>query len=253
MRRASTFAYIDDDGCDGMPAIIAATVDGNYYDAALGTDGTDRRVGYIADPVISADGSHVAWTTTVPAFDYGPTPRGELPAPVIRMQEVGWWDSRTIVALLGADSADWSDLAEGAQVVALGIRAHGRLQRPRHRPPYRVRDGHALARRPVRHQHAGSLGTPGFMTAIEIPSIPLTSLRGYAAAIANAPIHRLPDPPTADPPPAHPPPAHPPAADHDSPIHHLPIHRLPIHHLPIHRLDTPRRVGAGARRHALRR
>ena len=55
------------------------------------------------------------------------------------------------------------------------------------------------------------------MTAIEIPTIPLTSLRGYAAALANAPIHRL-------------------------PIHQLPIHRLPIHRLPIHRLlidDSP--------------
>ncbi len=55
------------------------------------------------------------------------------------------------------------------------------------------------------------------MTAIDIPTIPLTSLRGYASALANAPIYQL-------------------------PIYRLPIHRLPIYRLPIYRLlidDSP--------------
>ncbi len=108
-----TFAFVDDDECDGMPAIIAGTLDQNFYYAAAGTILTDRRVGYIADPEISADGSRVTWTTTVPEYDFA-APAAELDAPVVRTQEIGWSDSRPTVDCSGL-IPDWSDVAEGSE------------------------------------------------------------------------------------------------------------------------------------------
>ena len=64
----------------------------------------------------------------------------------------------------------------------------------------------------------------GYMSEVNVASIPLTQLRDYASALADAPIHRLP--------------IHRLLID-DAPVHRLPIHRLPIHRLPIHRLDIP--------------
>ena len=88
--------------------------------------------------------------------------------------------------------------------------------RPARRPPRspstrtRTRGSRSRASR-------ASSSTSGYMAIVDIAKIPVSALRGYAAALANAPIHRL-------------------------PIHRLPIHRLPIYRLPIHRLlieDSP--------------
>ncbi|GEM_PF-6722984 len=228
-----TFAYIDDAFCAGLPAVVAATLDGNFYRVALGTIDTDRRVGYVADPVISADGSHATWQTTVPAYDYV-TPATELPAPVVREQEIGWLDASTQGQCAPSFTPDPVDLAEGTQPV---LSASGRtvvFAAPGSAPStVFAMDTHSNNGLSVTSTQ-GRLVNPGFMTSIEIPSIDLTSLRGYASTIANAPIHQLPIHQL----PIHQLPIHQ-LPIHQLPIHQLPIHQLPIHQLPIHQLAYP--------------
>ncbi|MGN6218955.1 MAG: hypothetical protein ACTHNQ_05585 [Microbacterium sp.] len=228
-----TFAYIDDAFCAGLPAVVAATLDGNFYRVALGTIETDRRVGYVADPVISADGSHVTWQTTVPAYDKV-TPATELPAPVVREQGIGWLDASTQGECAPSFTPDPVDLAVGTQPV---LSASGRtvaFAAPGPAPStVFAMDTHSNNGLSVSSTQ-GRLVNPGFMTSIETLSIDLTSLRGYASTIANAPIHQLPIHQL----PIHQLPIHQ-LPIHQLPIHQLPIHQLPIHQLPIHQLAYP--------------
>ncbi|QIG39261.1 hypothetical protein G5T42_06975 [Microbacterium sp. 4R-513] len=227
-----TFAYIDEDDCGGLPAIVAATSDANFYYAAAGTTETNRNVGSIADPVISGDGSRVTWTTTIPKFDPG-SADATLDAPVIRIQEIGWNDSSLTIDCTGL-IPDWTDLAVGseASVSASARTVAFAAPTPAASTVYAI-DTHRHAGLAVSSTQ-GQLATPGFMTRVDIPTIPLTSLRGYASAIANAPIHNLPIHNL----PIHNLPIHN-LPIHNLPIHNLPIHNLPIHNLPIHNLDFP--------------
>ncbi|WP_243075396.1 hypothetical protein [Microbacterium sp. SS28] len=234
----TTFAFIDESTCDALPSVVVATLDNNLYSVALGTIGTDRRVGYVADPEIAADGSHVVWTTTVPAFDFA-TPAVELTQPVVREQEIDWRDAKQQLECVATFSTDWIDLADG---VAPSLSASGRTvaftaPAPAAASVFAIdthsHDGLAVS------STQGQLVTPGFMTVIDIGTIPLSTLRGYASAVANAPMHRL---PMHRLPmhrlPMHRLPIHRLLVE-DSPMHRLPMHRLPIHRLPMHRLDLP--------------
>ncbi|MFD4958315.1 hypothetical protein [Microbacterium sp. NPDC058389] len=235
-----TFAYIGDIACSDRPAVVATTLDGNFYRVALGTIDADRRVGYISDPVISADGSHVVWETTVPAYDYDlPDGAPELSVPVVREQEIGWRDASTQGDCSPSNTPDWVDLAEGTQPVVsasgrtVAFAASGSAASTVFAMDTHINDGLAVT------STQGQLVNPGFMTAIEIASVPLSSLRGYASAVANAPIHNLPihNLPIHNLP-IHNLPIHN-LPIHNLPIHNLPIHNLPIHNLPIHNLDFP--------------
>lgn len=228
-----SFAFLSDDACDGLPTVVAAAVSNYYYMVAVGQVLTDRRVGTNSDPVISADGSHVTWTTTIPDYDFT-TPASALTTPVVRYQDVGWWDSDKDVECSGITGVGRQDVATGGQA---SLSASGRTiaysgPNPASASVFAM-DTHSHDGLSVSSNN-GPLQTTGFMTALEIQTIPLTSLRGYASAIANAPIHRLP---------IHRLPIHR-LPIHRLPIHRLliedsPIHRLPIHRLPIHRLDLP--------------
>src|SRR4029079_4217179 len=127
--------------------------------------------------------------------------------PVIRVQDVGWWDSANDIECSGVTGVDRQDVATGGQA---SLSASGRPLAYSGRTPASASvfamDTHSNDGLSV-SSNGGPLVTNGFMTALEILAVPLTSLRGYASAIANAPIHRL-------------------------PIHPLPIHRIPLHRLP---------------------
>ena len=77
------------------------------------------------------------------------------------------------------------------------------------------------------------------MAVVDISKIPVSTLTGYASALANAPIYRL---PIYRLPiyrlPIYRLPIYRLLID-DSPIYRLPIYRLPIYRLPIYRLDIP--------------
>ncbi|MFH8251317.1 hypothetical protein ACH3VR_13175 [Microbacterium sp. B2969] len=232
-----TFAFIDDSQCDSKPAVIAGTIDGNLYYAALGTILTYRDVGYIADPVLSADGSRVAWTTTVPEYDFT-GPAAELATPVVRTQEIAWNDSRMAIDCFGI-MHEWQDLAEGTEAsVSASARTVAYSAAAPAASTVFALDTHRHEGLSVSSTQ-GQLITPGFMTSVEIPDIPLTSLRGYASAIANAPIYHLPiyHLPIRRLPIYHLPIYH--LLLSDSPIYHLPIYHLPIYHLPIYHLAYP--------------
>lgn len=236
-------AVIHDTACGGNPAVFALEVAGfvaSYAAVAVGAVGADRRSGAIADPEITADGHLVVWESTVPDFDFelGGVPATPLPEPTVRIQEPGWWDASygSLDQCAGIYAGTWTDAGVGTEV---SVSATGRTI------AFTAADGGVVAVDTHRNDGIavtstqGSLAIPQFMTGMNIADIPLTSLTDYAAALANAPIHRL---PIHRLPihrlPIHRLPIHRLLVE-DAPIHRLPIHRLPIHRLPIHRLDLP--------------
>ena len=237
-----TMAFVSEIACDATPTVIAATVDpGGVYWVAVGVRLVERRSGTVARPQLSANANAVAWETTQPAFSFaGQAPA--LAAPVARVG-VPVWTEATVGGQCSPIEDDWTNIAEG---VDASLSASGRSVALS--GPSTAASGAAASAIVVdRHNHEGlavssvqgESGIPGYMTIVDISRLPISTLRGYAAALANAPIHRL---PIHRLPihrlPIHRLPIHRLLID-DSPIHRLPIHRLPIHRLPIHRLDIP--------------
>ena len=237
-----TFAFISQSVCDGMPTVVAfqrSQGDG-IYSVAVGTALADRRSGSVSDPVISADGSTVAWTTTVPGSgSSGGAIPGALPEPIVRMQEVGWGDAtgNAVVECSGAGSSPWIDAGEGSQAtlsasgrtVAFSTTGDARIDAiDRH-----TNDGISVTS--VQPTLAGT----AFMTEVPTSEIPTSSLTAFAPQLAGAPIYRLP----IERLPIHRLPMYRLPIQRlltdDSPSYRLPIYRLPIHRLPIDRLDLP--------------
>ena len=157
-----TFAYIDEDDCDGEPAIVAGTIDSGSYYTALGTILTDSIAsGYIADPVISADGSSVdvdddgARSSTSAATRRSSTPRRSCER---SRSPGGTRGSRPACAGL---RRDWFDLGGGQPGRrSRRPRAPSRTARRRHSSPTRVfAMDTPLARGSLRHEHAGPISS----------------------------------------------------------------------------------------------
>ncbi len=237
------FGYLQMGACEQEKVVVATHIGSSgagKYSIAVGTDGVDLTHGLVDHPTVSADGTHMAWMTTQPAWKsgQGPAPTSALPEPIVRVEEIMWRDATGSLQLEchGLSPRSFVDVPGPAQRPSLS--ASGRSI---------AFDGGTRIRAVDRHNHGGLvvsstqgyLQPPTFMTEVPIASIPLSSLRGYAAAIADAPIHRL---PIHRLPihrlPIHRLPIHRLLVE-DAPIHRLPIHRLPIHRLPIHRLDLP--------------
>ncbi|GAA1995801.1 hypothetical protein [Microbacterium ulmi] len=237
------FAYVQDAACGEQPTVIASALgySSGAFSIAVGTIGADQRSGSVADPVISADASTVAWTTTVPAFDFGNggVPSPPLPEPVVRMQRPSWWDSMATeqVPCSGILFGEWYDVAEGSHA---SLSASGRTVAFQTPGPGRIHvvDSHSNDGLSIANTQ-GQIIAPSFVTEVPISSIPLASLRGYAATLADSPIYRL---PIYRLPiyrlPIYRLPIYRLLVD-DSPIYRLPIYRLPIYRLPIYRLDLP--------------
>ncbi|HEX5856864.1 MAG TPA: hypothetical protein VFY91_02015 [Microbacterium sp.] len=237
------FAYISDTACSNRPTVIASTYDpgGNYW-VAIGWNLVEFRSGTIEDPIVSADGGTVAWVTDQPRFSFeGIAP--PLPEKVVRVEDPAWDDATTGGACTGVSANGWRDVAEGVDPSPSASARTIALSGPQAGAPAATASVVVVDR----HTHAGlsvvstqgETAIPGYMTIVDIAKIPLSGLRDYAAALANAPIHRLPIHRL----PIHRLPIHRLPIHRllieDSPIHRLPIHRLPIHRLPIHRLDIP--------------
>ena len=238
----NAMAFVSEITCDAKPTVIAATVDiGGVYWVAVGTRMVERRSGTVARPQISANSNMVVWETTQPAFSFaGQAPA--LPAPVTRVG-VAVWTEATRGGPCEPIEDDWTDVAagvdtslsasgrtvafSGASTAAAGATASAVVV------DLHSHDGLAVS------SIQGETLIPPHIAVVDISKLSVSSLRGYAAALANAPIHRL---PIHRLPihrlPIHRLPIHRLLID-DSPIHRLPIHRLPIHRLPIHRLDIP--------------
>lgn len=229
--------------CGGDPAVLVSAYDGGYYTVAIGWNNIRRSVGVLNSPAISADGNTVAWSTTQPRFDLDDPDQGPLITPVIRTESPAWWDAPNSVECTGVLTRDWTDVGEGTSP---SISASGRTVA--YSGESTERPGAAASVLAVdRHTHdgiavstvQGEVVDAGFMIGANIREVPITTLRDYAGALANAPIHRL---PIHRLPihrlPIHRLPIHRLLVE-DAPIHRLPIHRLPIHRLPIHRLDIP--------------
>ena len=237
------FTFVSGGVCDFLPTVVAfqRTRSGGIYATAVGTVNTDRRSGFVADPVISADGSTVAWTTTVPEYDFGggTIPAPALPVPVVRLQEVSWWDAAGggDLECSGVLFSEWIDAAEGSQAT---LSASGRTLALATTDQLRIDaiDRHTNEGIAVTSVQPTLAGT-GFMTEVPISSIPASSLTDYAPQLAGAPIYRL---PIYRLPiyrlPIYRLPIYRLLVD-DSPIYRLPIYRLPIYRLPIYRLDLP--------------
>lgn len=229
--------------CGGDPVVLASAYDQGFFTVAIGWLNVRRSVGDVSAPSISADGNTVAWSTTQPRFDMSDPAQGALAVPVIRVESPAWWDAPNSVECTGVTTREWTDVAEGTSP---SLSAAGRsvafsgesTERP---------DAAASVVIVDRHTHdgiavstvQGEVVDAGFMIGADIREVPITTLRDYAGALANAPIHRL---PIHRLPihrlPIHRLPIHRLLVE-DAPIHRLPIHRLPIHRLPIHRLDIP--------------
>ena len=159
--------------------------------------------------MISADGSCVTWTTTVPEYDFA-VRRHELRRPSCEPRD-RWWDSRTRSPAPGSNAT--GSISRRAPRHRVSASARTVAYSAPHTAPTHVRDGHASHEGLSVSSTQGQLVTPGFMTSIDIPRIPLTSLRGYSSThreradlpAPDLPAAHLPAPdlPAADLPAAH--------------------------------------------------
>ncbi|MHC2999870.1 hypothetical protein [Microbacterium sp. HJ5] len=220
----TAFAAIVDQ-CEGAPVIAGATVDAlqSVYATGVGWNLVDRRVGEMWNPVISADGSTIAWSTTQPEYDFdlGGAVPDPLPEPVVRIAHPSWWDASALeVQCAGIMPDETTELGVGD---APSISASGRTiafggptdmtaaERSVTAVDLHTHDGLSVS------NTMGELTVPGYVTSVAVSDIPVSAVTDYGAALADAPIYRL-------------------------PIYRLPIYRLPIYRLPIYRLligDSP--------------
>ncbi|MET0734987.1 MAG: hypothetical protein ABWY55_04995 [Microbacterium sp.] len=231
-------AFISDDGCgDSRRAVVASSLSAaGSYSVALGRKFLDTDIGTVADAEISPDGSTVAWSTTVPERVTGAT---ELATPVVRMQRVSWEDAIDggMPACDASYDSPWYEVAEGREPSLSAAARTIAFETP---SPSRIVavDTHATDGISVTSAQ-GRMLPPTFNTEMPISSISLATLRGYAATLADSPVHRLPVHRL----PVHRLPVHRLPVHRllvvDSPVHRLPVHRLPVHRLPVHRLDIP--------------
>ncbi|GAA5196265.1 hypothetical protein [Microbacterium jejuense] len=244
----TNMAYIRSDACKNFAGemkdvVVATTVEGNVtsYSVGLGTIDADRRVGDVADPQISPQGSDVAWSTTVPSLvglpdDVDPV---ALTVPVIRTQRIDWIDAQsgTAIECVATFSDDWIDVAEGTHP-SMSVAGRSVAFQSPDPSEIAVVDTHTSAYLSVESVD-GWIPTPGYMTQVRIQNIPLTTLRDYAAQLAGAPVYRL---PVYRLPvyrlPVYRLPVYRLLID-DSPVYRLPVYRLPVYRLPVYRLDLP--------------
>jgi hypothetical protein len=212
------------DNCEGEPVIAGATLDSSGAPFAVGVGWAlvDRRVGELWEPVISSDGSTIAWSTTQPEFDFdlGGVVPDPLPEPVVRVGHPSWWDASSLEVQCDGIRDDVTEIGVGG---AVGLSASGRTVV--FGGPSDMTAAEQSVTAVDRHTHdglsvsntMGELSIPGYVTSVPISDIPVSAVTDYGAALANAPIYRL-------------------------PIYRLPIYRLPIYRLPIYRLligDSP--------------
>ncbi|MEU1971520.1 hypothetical protein ABZ477_07680 [Microbacterium sp. NPDC019599] len=239
----TAFAYLDATRCGGVPTVAAGMLSaGIPYTIGLGQLRADNRSGWVDEPTISNDGSTVAWTTTVPEFDFGNggVPAPELADPVVRIERVSWYD-----AMNGTDQCEgsgvkideWQDVAPGG---APAISASGRTVAfaSADRDAVTAVDRHTNDGISVTSVQ-GTLVTPGYMSQVDTSTLSVAALRDAAGAIANAPVYRL---PVYRLPvyrlPVYRLPVYRLLID-DSPVYRLPVYRLPVYRLPVYRLDLP--------------
>lgn len=240
------FAYVRSRACNigfgdtESPAVVAAMYSvQSPFTVSVGTFGTDRRAGVDSAPVISPDGSTVAWSTTVPIAEWSSEtpPPPPLERPVIRTEKISWIDAETGGTVVGCNGTpgERTDHAPGSSP---SLSATGRTLAFQSGTRIDAIDTHANDGISVSSTQ-GTIIPPSYLTRVPISSIALTTLRGYASALADAPVHRL---PVHRLPvhrlPVHRLPVHRLLVE-DSPVHRLPVHRLPVHRLPVHRLDIP--------------
>ncbi len=225
-------------GSEDEVVVVSSTASTETFSVGMGTVGTDIASGWVADPVVSADGSTVAWTTTVPGSGENGVPSPPLAEAVVRVETVRWSDaSGNENVPCGGIVGQWYDVAPGAHATLSATGRTVALQSPEPAGIHAV-DRHTTEGLSVTSVQ-GALVTPTFVTEMPIANIPLATLRNYAATLADSPVHRL---PVHRLPvhrlPVHRLPVHRLLID-DSPVHRLPIYRLPVHRLPVHRLDLP--------------
>jgi hypothetical protein len=241
----TSMAYIRAGACkdtagEFKDAVVATWMEGNTtpYSVGLGSIEADRRVGEVAEPQISPQGSDVAWSTTVPRFVMGGPDADPLPVPVIRTQEINWVDAQSgPLNCTATFSTDWVDVAEGTHP---SLSVAGRTLAFQSPAPADVAvvDTHTSPGLSA-ETTGGWIATPGYMTQVRIGNIPLTTLRDYAPQLAGAPVYRL---PVYRLPvyrlPVYRLPVYRLLID-DSPVYRLPVYRLPVYRLPVYRLDLP--------------
>lgn len=223
-----TFAAIVDD-CAGEPTVVGAVLDASQTVSATGVGAveTDRTVGEVLPPLISADGSTIAWSSI--DNDAGD---GALPEPAVHVVEPSWPDvTPGTISCERSPETDTVDLGEGA---ASGISASGRtvaLSGPSDMTSassaVTVVDLHTNDGLAVSHTMR-ELAAPGRLAGLAVSDIPLSAVAELGSALATTPLSSLP------------------AAR--LPLGGLPLSRValgelastPISALPIHRADVPR-------------
>ncbi|MET0448300.1 MAG: hypothetical protein ABW004_07830 [Aeromicrobium sp.] len=242
--RGGTVASAVDGACDATGALIVASFvyGSSARNIALGTDGLAKSAGTASHAAVSSDGATISWESTQPRHDSAVPNPPALPEAVIRVQEAPAFDAWTAerelvgeIACGGIHQQDWVDLGVGT---GPSVSAGGRTVAYSGPAPAPLTSAAPTTVVVLdRHTHdglsvtstQGQLAAPGIVTAINQADIPTSEIRGYASALANAPIHRIP---------IHRIPIHR-IPIHRIPIHRIPIHRIPIHRIPIHRIDIP--------------
>jgi hypothetical protein len=227
----TVFAAIVDD-CDGTPVVAAATIDDSQrvFAVVVGTTGRGRSVAELPPPVLSADGSTVAWSTTQP----DPAADGSPDGPVVRVAQPSWADAEA--ASLDCTPATEAEAVELGVGEASGISASGRtvaLSGPSDMSgadssvtavDLHTNDGLAVS------NTIGTLAAPESVASANTADIPPTEVAGLGAALVGTPLSRL---DVARLPLAH------------LPLSALPLDRLPalagltIAQVPLHRAGVP--------------
>ncbi len=247
--RGATVAYVEEGACEvtGGLVVAAFVYAGSPRRAAVGTINLAKTAGTASYPAVSADGTTITWASTQPRHDHGVPNPVALAEPVVRVQTAPSYDAFAFengvshgTECSGIEPLEWRDLGEGS---APSISAGGRTIAYAGAAPAPLESAAATTAIVIdRHSHGGlsvssmqgPLAAPGLVSAIRQSDIPTAEMRGYASALANAPIHRIPIHRI----PIHRIPIHR-IPIHRIPIHRIPIHRIPIHRIPIHRIDIP--------------
>ncbi|MFE7845796.1 hypothetical protein ACFUTX_11470 [Microbacterium sp. NPDC057407] len=181
------------DGCDGGPVVAAATLDANGVVLAVGLGSADvvRGVGEVQSPVISANGSTVAWSSTQPS----PGDAAELAEPVVRVAEPAWRDAAPSdactepgvgagTAELGAGEASGIS-ASGRTVIFSGPSDMTSAERSVTAVDRRTNDGLSVT------NTLGTLAAPGRITGVATDDVPVAALAESASELAQTPVSRL--------------------------------------------------------------
>lgn len=223
-----TFAAIVDD-CAGEPAVVGASLDASQTVSATGVGAVepDRAGGEVLPPVISADGSTIAWSSAQPGAG-----DGVLPELAVHVVQPSWPD--VTPGALSCERSPETDTVELGEGLASGLSASGRtvaLSGPSDMTSaasaVTVVDLHTNDGLAVSHTMR-ELAAPGLLAGVAVSDIPLAAVAELGSALATTPLSSL--------------------QVGRLPLGGLPLSRValgelgstPIPALPIHRADVPR-------------